>query len=287
MRFAAVQVPPHDVPVPAQGVFGIVTATHVPLLAGLTQDSHCPAQATLQQTPSALHTPLAQSWPLPVHVSPLLLPTQVPLEQMGVFPLHPPQHCAFAIQPALQGFCPLGQFEAQLALPAWQPSAQVIAVGAEQEPLPLQSAAVVAVPVVHEAAAPHDVALVGNTQAARAVPSQRPAQAPVPPHGARGVVTATQVPRLAGLMHDSHCPLHSALQQTPSAPHTPLEHSVAAAHAVPLVFVVVSPLPLAPAVLAAPAPALPPLPPPGTALSPLMPAPEPPAGAPPPFSLPP
>ena len=261
---------------------------HVPLLAALTHDSHCPVQATLQQTPSEPHTPLAQSKPVPVHVSPLLLPTQVPLEQLGVFPLHPPQHCAFAMQLPLHGFCPLGQFDAQVALPVWHPMVQVIVVGVEQEPLPLHSAAVVAVPAVHEAAAPHDVALVGNTQAVRLVPSHCPAQTPVPPHGARGTVTATQVPRLAALRHDSHCPLHAALQQTPSEPQTPLEHSLAPAHAVPLLFEAV-PLPLAPAVLAPPMAALPPLPP----SSPLMPptVPEPaaplPGDAPPPFSPPP
>jgi hypothetical protein len=182
--------------------------------------------------------------------------------------------------------------------------AQVIVVGTEQEPLPLHSAAVVAVPAVHEAAAPHGVALVGNTQAVRFLPSHCPAQAPVPPHAARGTVTATHVPRLAALMHDSHCPLHATLQQTPSEPQTPLEHSVATVHAVPLAFEAVPPLPLAPAVPPLPlAPAVPPLPlapavlaPPIAALppsSPLMPpaAPEPaallPADGPPPFSPPP
>lgn len=69
----------------------MVTGTHVPRLEALTQDSHCPLQATLQQTPSELHTLLAH-WLAKVQLSPFGLPTQVPFEQVRP-PLHVvPQH---------------------------------------------------------------------------------------------------------------------------------------------------------------------------------------------------
>jgi len=285
-----------------QAVRGVVTATQVPRLEALTQDSHCPVQATLQHTPSDPHTPLAQSAPVPVQVSPFGFPTQVPFEQTGVLPAQPPQQAALAMQALLHGFCPEGQVDAQTVPPLWQPKAHVIEVGAVQAPLPLHNAAVVAIPPVQEAAAPHEVALVGNTQAVRLVPSHWPAQAPVPPQGERGVVTATQVPRLAVLTQDSHCPLQATLQQTPSEPHTPLAHSVPAPHAVPLVFAGAPPVPApAPPVAAPPVPA-PPVPaPPRPPLAAVVPAfpptaepPEPPAFAPPvplppplPFGVPP
>lgn len=57
--------------------------------------------------------PLAQSVPAPLQLSPFGFLTQVPFEQTGVLPLQPPQHCASGMQALLQGFCPVGQFEAQ------------------------------------------------------------------------------------------------------------------------------------------------------------------------------
>lgn len=96
---ALLQVPTHGVPPPLQGVRGVVTATHVPRLDALTHDSHCPAHARLQHTPSEPHTWLAQSLPVPLHASPFDLPTQVPFEQTGVFPLHPPQQAELAMHP--------------------------------------------------------------------------------------------------------------------------------------------------------------------------------------------
>jgi hypothetical protein len=56
------QIPAHS-PVPAQAVRGVVVGTQVPLLPKMEQDSHCPVQATLQQTPSA-QTPEAHVFPL-------------------------------------------------------------------------------------------------------------------------------------------------------------------------------------------------------------------------------
>lgn len=242
-RFTPLQVPP-QVPLPLQGVRGVVTATQVPRLDALTQDSQLPLQATLQHTPSEPHTPLAQSLPVPLHASPFGLPTQVPFEQVGVFPLHPPQQAEVAMHPLLHAFCPVGQFDAQ-AVPL-HPNIQVIIVEAVQAPAPLQTAAEVAVPLVHDAAAPHEVVVPGNTQLVRFVPSQWPAQVPVPAHGVRGVVVATHVPRLVVVTQDSHCPLHAALQHTPSEPHTVLVHSLAAVQAVPLGLRDAPPLPPGP-----------------------------------------
>jgi hypothetical protein len=131
----------------------------------------------------------------------------------------------------------------------------------------------------------------------RLVPLQTPPHdVPVPAQGVLGVVTGTQMPGLAGLTHDSHWPLHAMSQQTPSEPHTPLEQSAFAAHAVPLVFAGAPPLPLTPAPLAPPLPPLPlappslpplPLAPPSLPAPPLPPLPlVAPAEALPPFSSP-
>jgi hypothetical protein len=153
---------PAQVPEPAHGVRGVVTGTQVPRLGPLRQDSHCPLQATSQHTPSEPHTLLPQSLPVPLHASPLGLLTQVPFEQTGVSPLHPPQHAELAMHPVLHDFCPVGQFEAQAA-PA-HPNMHVIAIDGVQPPALLQTAADVAVPPVQDAAAPHDVVVPGNTQ---------------------------------------------------------------------------------------------------------------------------
>lgn len=160
--------------------------------------------------------------------------------------------------------------------------------GAAQPPAPLQVDGPRAPAALHDALAQIVVA-VGYTQVLRFVALQVPPhEVPAPAHGVLGVVTALHVPGLAALTHDSHWPSHATLQQTPSEPHTPLEHSVAAAHVVPLAFVDAPPLPLAPAALEPPGPPLPaPLSPP----LPLPPAPLPPpaspADAPPPYSSPP
>ena len=54
LRFAVVpsHLPAH-VPVPPQAVRAVVTGVHVPLADAVEHDSHCPEQASLQQTPSA------------------------------------------------------------------------------------------------------------------------------------------------------------------------------------------------------------------------------------------
>jgi hypothetical protein len=56
---------------------------------------------------------------------------------------------------------------------------------------------------------------------------------PLPAHSVRGVVTATHVPRLAELAHDSHWPVHAPLQQNPSL-QMPLAHSPLTLHPCPL-----------------------------------------------------
>ena len=70
---------------------------------------------------------------------------------------------------------------------------------------------------------PHDVVVPGKTQLVRLKPSHRPPHVPLPAQGVRGVVTATQVPRLPALAHDSHWPVHALSQHTPST-HCPLRH---------------------------------------------------------------
>jgi hypothetical protein len=70
---------------------------------------------------------------------------------------------------------------------------------------------------------PHDVVVPGKTQLVRLMPSHRPPHVPLPAQGVRGVVTATQVPRLPALAHDSHWPVHALLQHTPST-HRPFRH---------------------------------------------------------------
>jgi hypothetical protein len=84
-----------------------------------------------------------------------------------------------------------------------------------QLPAPLQVAAVVRVSATHEAAAPQPVDAPAKTQALRfwVVPSQYPAQAPLPPQLVRGAVTGKHVPRLPATLHDSHCPSHEVSQQ--------------------------------------------------------------------------
>src|SRR3569623_1917915 len=117
------------------------------------------------------------------------------------------------------------------------PNMQDITVPATQAPAPSQSAAVVALPAVQLAAAPHEVVLLGNVQAARcaAVPSHLPAQVPVPTHAARGVVAGEQVPFALAVLHDSQFPVQVESQQTPST-QLPVPPSAPLAQVVPLVF---------------------------------------------------
>ena len=95
------QIPPQT-PVPVHAVRGVVVGAHVPLLLTVEQDSHCPLQTTLQQTPSA-QTALAHSVPVE-QVSPMARPTHVPLLQTGVFPLQPPQQLVLGMHEPLQTF---------------------------------------------------------------------------------------------------------------------------------------------------------------------------------------
>lgn len=118
---------------------------------------------------------------------------------------------------------------AQAFPPAWHPNGQVTDDVA-QAPLPLQ-ADVMNVPPVH-AGTRHDVAASGYAQLVRLMPSHRPPQVPLPAHPVRGVVTATQVPRLVELAHDSHSPAQALLQQNPSR-QNPLAHSALRLHPSP------------------------------------------------------
>jgi hypothetical protein len=134
-----------------------------------------------------------------------------------------------------QSAVPAAQLLAHPIVPSVrQPYMHDIIVDAVHAPEPLHRAPVVATPFVQLAAAPHDVVVEGNTQAARwaALPSQIPAQAPVPPHGVRGVVTGVHVPLAEAVEHDSHWPAQAALQQTPSA-QCPVVHSESCMHDVP------------------------------------------------------
>jgi hypothetical protein len=67
----------------------------------------------------------------------------------------------------------------------------------------------------------HSTLELGIVQACRLMPLQTPWQAPAPMHAWRGAagapVTAVQVPLVAARLQDSHCPVQSLLQQTPSA----------------------------------------------------------------------
>ena len=82
-------------------------------------------------------------------------------------------------------------------------------------------------------AAEHSVSAPGYAQLVRLMPSQWPAHAPLPLQLVRGVVTATQVPRLDAVRHDSHCPVQAALQHTPSAEQVRLAHSLLVEHSSP------------------------------------------------------
>jgi hypothetical protein len=131
-----------------------------------------------------------------------------------------------------QRFWPEGQLVAHAGVPSVRhPNVQVVAAGCEHAPEPLHVPAGLAWLLVQVADAQLTV-LPGNTQAVRLVPLHVPTHEPVPAHGVRGVVTATHVPRLLVVEHDSHWPLHAALQQTPSA-HTPLAQTLPALQASP------------------------------------------------------
>jgi hypothetical protein len=95
----------------------------------------------------------------------------------------------------------------------------------------------VAMPFVH--VEPHDVVALAYAHSLRRTPSHVPPHVVPPPVQASreacgAPATAEHVPRAPGTSHASHCPLHAALQHTPSA-HTPLAHSLAAVQAAPFV----------------------------------------------------
>ena len=102
------QPPPQMLPSVVQGLFAraVTVGAQVPLLAARLHASHCPSQPTSQHTPSA-QTLVAHSEAV-LQASPLGFPTQVPLAQMGVFPVQPPQQVATGIHEPLQSLvCPV------------------------------------------------------------------------------------------------------------------------------------------------------------------------------------
>ncbi|MEP6652944.1 MAG: hypothetical protein ABJA82_06270 [Myxococcales bacterium] len=90
------------------------------------------------------------------------------------------------------------------------PEGQLVKVGGEHDPLPAQVPAEVRVPPLQVWSRQLPT---GKKQVVRTVPSQRPAHAPEPVHGVRGVFTATHAP---ALLQASHCPVQVVLQQTRS-----------------------------------------------------------------------
>lgn len=184
---------------PARG--SPITAVQRPGLPLTLQDSHCPVQAALQQTPST-QLPLAH-WTAPPHPVPLAnSATQTPAEHQSPAAQSPllaqlPRH---AVGPQTYG-------------------AQGWACGAGQRPAPSQAAASVATPALQ--LAPRHCA-VGYAQAAPFAPSQRPPQAdPSEAHAWRlpcgAPSTGAQTPALPGTSQAWHWPLHAWSQQTPSA----------------------------------------------------------------------
>jgi len=184
---------------PARG--SPITAVQRPGLPLTLQDSHCPVQAALQQTPST-QLPLAH-WTAPPHPVPLAnSATQTPAEHQSPAAQSPllaqlPRH---AVGPQTYG-------------------AQAWACGAGQRPAPSQAAASVATPALQ--LAPRHCA-VGYAQAAPFAPSQRPPQAdPSEAHAWRlpcgAPSTGAQTPALPGTSQAWHWPLHAWSQQTPSA----------------------------------------------------------------------
>ena len=138
--------------------------------------------------------------------------TQLPLEHLGVrfWQLrHEAPQCAdddwMSTHAPLHRPWLVGQLVAHVGFPSVRhPKVQDIDDVDEHVPAPLHSAAVVAMPFVQAAVAPHEVVFAGNTQAVRFVPLHFAPQVPEPAHAVRGVVVATHRPRLLVVAHDSH-----------------------------------------------------------------------------------
>src|SRR3954469_9393419 len=105
LRFAPSQAPPHGAaPVqavrPARGA--PTTATHAPFLSASPQDSHCPAHALSQQTPST-QKPLGQSLGLLHDIPRLGLPVPpvppAPPSYVPAAPLAPPLPATSVVAP--------------------------------------------------------------------------------------------------------------------------------------------------------------------------------------------
>jgi hypothetical protein len=111
---------------------------------------------------------------------------------------------------------------------------QVLDIDVLHAPSPLQTEAVVTLPLT-QVAAVQIVALSGNVQVFPLVPSHCPAHGPVPPQASRGPTgvpwTALHVPRDPVSLHDSHWPSHDVSQHNPST-QCPVEHSASILHAV-------------------------------------------------------
>jgi hypothetical protein len=110
-------------------------------------------------------------------------------------------------------------------------------VGVPQLPAPLQVAAGVADPAMHEARPQGALGPEGNVHALVSTPLHEPAHGPLPAQEARlptgGPVTGLQVPSFVGRLHAWHWPAHATSQQTLST-HWPVTHWLALPQAAPL-----------------------------------------------------
>lgn len=180
-----------------------MTALHVPALPATLHASHCPVHAESQHTPS---TQFAE-----VH---------------ALADEHTEPFATFAVQlPPLQKSpetqSPSLAHDVRHAVVPQRNGARIVVLGAGHDPEPLQLADAVAAPPVHKALR-HDVELLGYAHAVRSNPLQLPPHSvPSLAHDGRPPtgepLTAVHVPAEPATPHDSHCPVHPLLQQTPSA----------------------------------------------------------------------
>lgn len=199
------QAPPQVVPAPAHPArepAGLpeLLRTQVPVVS---HTWHCPVQPVLQQIPST-------QYPV-VHSA-----VDVQLAPGGLLGTHAP--VALQCWPAGQELAV--QLAAHFPLPslAHRLLAHGVAAGTGQLPVLSQVDAGVALPLA-QLAWLHTVEMPGYTQAL-VLPSHWPLQVPEPPQALRvprgSPLRTLQDPVVPTSVHDSHCPSHTVLQQTPS-----------------------------------------------------------------------